>query len=29
VRDVYRRLLIQYHGQIDNQVDVVNHPPHG
>lgn len=29
VRDVYRRLLIQYHRQIDNQVDVVNHLPQG
>jgi hypothetical protein len=29
VRDFYRRLLIQYHEQTDNLVDVVNGPPYG
>ena len=29
VKDFYRRLLIQYHEQTDNLVDVVNGPPYG
>ncbi|KAJ4014616.1 hypothetical protein NW752_007387 [Fusarium irregulare] len=29
VKDFYRRLLIQYHEETDNLVDVVNGPPYG
>ncbi|RBR12934.1 uncharacterized protein FIESC28_08425 [Fusarium coffeatum] len=29
VKDFYRRLLIQYHDETDNLVDVVNGPPYG
>ncbi|CEI60275.1 hypothetical protein FVEN_g6444 [Fusarium venenatum] len=29
VRDYHRRLLIQYHNETDNQLDLVNHPPYG